>query len=130
MGTVPVLTFYRNLVITIILVGASVSMYLMFETGNRQSSLVLMALFTGWNVSPFVAMLIAMLMSQRWSWPLRRVLYLLFPAITTLALAIYSGVINFGDAKPAFVFLVVPFFSWLILILFYLMNRSRLRNSA
>ena len=100
-----------------LLVGAVGSVGLMLHVGRRKdSSRLLMALFTIWVLSPFVALGVANIVSKGWSVITRAMLYVVMLVITFGSLAIY-GALAFGPlrAKIGFVFLVVPAASWLLI---------------
>jgi hypothetical protein len=103
------LALFRLAALIAVLVGAVGSLALMFYTGRRQNSRILMILFTLWVVSPFVAAGLADRISKPWSATTRATLYCAMLALSLGTLAIYaadaSGAIR---GKAAFVFLVVP----------------------
>ena len=81
----------------------------------RYDSLVLMALFTIWVLSPFVALVLAEVVAKRWSVLTRATLHGVMLIVTLGSLAIYGSVaVGPPRSKPAFMFLVVPFGSWLL----------------
>jgi hypothetical protein len=96
--------------------GAAGSLGLMFRVGARQNSLLLIVLFTGWVLSPFVALALAELALTRWSGLTRATLHSLMVVLAAGSVAIYADV-TFGPPRPqpAFMFLMVPFGSWLLL---------------
>jgi hypothetical protein len=98
-----------------LVVGAAGSMVCMLRVGHR-SGFILLALFTVWVLSPFVALVLADIVSRGWSVRTRATLYSLMWVFTLGSLAIY-GTVAFGPPrpKPAFAFLVVPFVSWLFM---------------
>jgi hypothetical protein len=96
---------------------AGVSLALMFRAGHRNPSVVLLAMFTAWVVSPFVALLVA---TARVAAPASR-----RDAIVTAAawiVALGSPFLYAWDAvwplapKPAFLYLVVPSVSWGLIV--------------
>ena len=88
----------------------------MLYVGRRNPSVILMALFTGWVLAPFVAFLWAWVAARRWTVPARIRLYLAMLVLTLASLAIYGGVaLGPPRAKPASVFLMVPLVSWLLI---------------
>jgi hypothetical protein len=96
--------------------GAAGSIGLMLRAGHRNPSRVLLILFAIWVLSPFVALLFAIMVSKDWSVLTRATLYGVVLVLTVTSLAIY------GDAalgpprmKTAFVFVVVPPASWLLI---------------
>lgn len=103
------LAFFRVAALIAVLVGAVGSLGLMFYTGRRQNSRILMILFTLWVVSPFVVAALAERTSKPWSATIRATLYGAMLALSLGSLAVYAA-----DAsrpirgKAAFVFLVIP----------------------
>ena len=95
--------------------GAVGSVGLMFRAGHRNESLILLALFAIWVLSPFIALLSAMMISKRWSILTRGMLYGVMLMITVGSLAIYANMVSApSGTKLAFPFLVVPLGSWLL----------------
>jgi hypothetical protein len=100
-----------------VLAGALGSFGLMLHAGSRQSSLILIGLFTVWELSPFVALVCAHVASKHWSVLTRATLYSVMLVLTLGSLAIYGNVaLGPPRPKPAFVFLVVPLASWLLIV--------------
>jgi len=110
------LNLLRTAAMIAVLVGAGGSISLMFRVGRRNNSQILMVLFGMWVLSPFLVLLLATLVSKHWSVVTGTTLYSLMLVLTLGSLAIY-GDVAFGPprAKPAFVFLVVPVASWLLI---------------
>lgn len=99
-----------------VLVGAVGSLAFMFRVGRRNESALLMIAFALWVLSPFVAMARASQVSKRWSALTRATLHIIILILTPGSLLIYGNV-AFGAPRPqpAFMFLVVPFASWLLI---------------
>jgi hypothetical protein len=72
-------------------------------------------LFAAWVLSPFIAAVVAHVVSKRWSVLTRVTLSVVMLVLTLGSLVIY-GITAFGHprAKVGFVFLVVPLASWLL----------------
>ena len=98
------------------LAGAVCSVGLWLRAAQRQQSRVLLFLFAIWTLSPFAITAWANIVSKRWSVVTRATLYVVTLIVTLSSLAIYGGV-AFGHlrAKVGFVFIVVPFASWLLI---------------
>lgn len=96
-------------------VGAIGSVGLTLYTGRKNPSIVLMLLFAVWGLSPFAVLLIANLISRQWTSVTRVAMYSLMIVIPAVSLAAYSGVWTPPGTHTAFVFLVIPFLS-LVLI--------------
>src|SRR3954454_982515 len=110
------LAFLRTAALIAAPVGAIGSVALMAYTGRQNPSRLLLALFAGWVVSPFVALAAACIRAKASSAQGRAALYSLMVALTVCSLALY-GVIALGPPrqKPAFFFLMVPALSWLLI---------------
>jgi hypothetical protein len=106
----------RAVAMIAVLAGAGGSIGLMLRVGHRNNSRVLLVLFGIWVLSPFVALVWANLVSKRWAVLTRTTVYGVTLVLTLGSLAIY-GDVAFGPprAKPAFLFLVVPLASWLLM---------------
>lgn len=105
----------RGAALIAVLAGSAGSVGLMLRAG-RHSPRILLAPFTIWVLSPFVALVWANVVSKRWSVLTQATLYVVMLVLTLTSLAIYGGV-AFGHlrAKIGFVFLVVPLASWLLI---------------
>jgi len=106
----------RAAALAAVLTGAAASVALMLHAGRRNSSRLLLLGFALWVLSPFVLLILANMVSARWAVPARAALYTLMLLLTPGSLAVY-GVVALGPprAKTAFVFVVVPPASWLLI---------------
>jgi hypothetical protein len=96
--------------------GAAGSVALLLWAGRRNNSILLMVLFTLWVLSPYAALLVASVISKRWSALTRTTLYSLMLVVALGSLAIYGGdALGPPRAKAAFFFVVVPPASWLLI---------------
>jgi hypothetical protein len=96
--------------------GAVGSFGLMLHAGRRNDSRILLVLFTIWVLSPFVALVLADVVSKRWSVLTRATLHSVMLVLTLGSLAIYGDVaLGPPRAKTAFVFVVVPPASWMLI---------------
>jgi len=99
-----------------LLAGVVGSVGLTLYAGRHNPSRILMLLFTLWVLSPFVALGLAHVVSERWSLLTRAALYGLMPVLALGTLAIYAEVaLGPPRAKTASVFVVVPPASWLLI---------------
>ena len=99
-----------------VLAGAAASLGLMLHAGRRNDSRILLVLFAIWVLSPFMALVLANVVSKRWSVLTRATLYSLTLVLTLGSLAIYGDVaLGPPRAKTAFVFVVVPPASFLLI---------------
>ncbi len=109
------LRLLRTVAYIAVLVGAAGSARFTLQAGHRNPSRFLIALFVIWVVSPFVALVFANFSSQDWSIPSRAMVCSVVLVLSLGSLAIYGRVVlGPPRAKPAFVFLVVPALSWLV----------------
>jgi hypothetical protein len=88
----------------------------MLHAGRRNNSPILLALFAVWVLSPFIALVLANVVSKHWSVLTQATLCSITVALALGSLAIYGNVaLGAPRAKTAFVFVVVPPASWLLL---------------
>ena len=98
------------------LVGAVGSFSFMLRAGRRNGSLFLMVIMTVWVLSPFVALAWANLISKGWPVLNRTILYGVMLVLTVASLAVYGvNAVLPPKAQAAFVFVVVPPLSWLLM---------------
>jgi lysylphosphatidylglycerol synthetase-like protein (DUF2156 family) len=106
----------RAVALTAVVAGAGGSVGLMLWIGRRNPSRLLLVLFAVWVVAPFIALLLANTFSKRWSVITRATLYSVMLVLTLSSLAIYGNVVlRPPRSTPAFVFVVVPLGSWLLM---------------
>jgi len=98
-----------------VMAGALGSVGLMLWVGHRNPSRVLLVLFVIWDLSPFIALVLADILSKRWSVLTRATLYGVMLILTLGSLALYGDVVIRPRSQPAFMFLVVPLGSWLLM---------------
>ncbi len=122
-------SFLRTTALIVALVGAVGSMYFMFSASRKQNSIVLLGLFTAWVLSPFVGLFISNKISKRWTVTTRSLLYWLIIVLTIGSLVAYSGAFNTPQTKNAFIFLIVPLISWILLIVAVLTARRLSRKT-
>jgi ABC-type transport system involved in multi-copper enzyme maturation permease subunit len=117
-----------------LLAGAFGSVGFMLRAGHPNPSRVLLLLFAIWVLSPFVALVFAIIVSKDSSVLRRATLYGVVVVLTVSSLAIY-GAVAFGPprTKTAFAFVVVPPASWLLIAITVsiaaLISRRRARQS-
>jgi hypothetical protein len=99
-----------------VLAGAVGSVGLILRAGQRAPRLLLLLLAL-WVLSPFMAVLIAEVVSKPWPVLTRATLYGVMLVLTLGSLAIYGeDALRPRRAQPAFVFVVVPLASWALLV--------------
>jgi hypothetical protein len=105
----------RTVALIAVVAGAVGSLGLMLWVGRRNPSRILLILFTGWVLSPFIALGLADRVSKGWSVLTRATLHSVTLVVTLGSLAMY-GRVAFGPPRPtpAGMFLLVPVGSWLL----------------
>ena len=105
----------RALALVAVVIGAVGAVYFMLRVAHNQRSILLLVLFFGWDVAPFVALAWAIL-SPRWLPAGRVMVYITALVITVVSLVVYDRV-AFGPpiAQPASRFLMVPVLSWILI---------------
>ena len=100
------------------LIGVVGSVGFTLRAGQRNPSRLLIAMFVIWALSPFIAMLFGDFMFRNWPVLARATLHSVVLILSLVSLAIY-GQVALGPprSKPAFVFVVVPPLSWLLMAL-------------
>lgn len=116
--------FFRTTALMVLVVGAIGSLVFMFNAGRNQKSIMLLSLFTVWVLSPFAALFIVNKISNRWTVSMRVLLYWLMIILAIGSLVAYSGILLPQDTKNAFIFLVAPMASWILILIFILIARK------
>jgi hypothetical protein len=116
--------------VVVVLAGAGISLGLMLHAGRNNKSVLLLVLFAVWVLSPFLALVVAYVVSKRWLVLTRVTLYTLMLVLTFSSLACYSGLLSPPGTKPAFVFLVVPLITWLLIAIVIPIAASRSRRPS
>jgi hypothetical protein len=110
------LGFFHAAALIAVLVGAVGSVGLMLHAGRNNPSRLLLVLFALWVLSPFIALVFANVVSKRWSVLTRATLYTVMLVLAVGSLVIYGDVaLDPPRPKTAFVFVVVPPASWLVI---------------
>ncbi len=107
----------RTIAVLVLLAAAAGSLYFVIHAGRNNNSFILRILFVIWVLSPFVAFVFADAISKQWSWIVRRYLYWLMLIVSIGSSLIYSGVLGAIETKPAFIFLIIPLISWLLIVI-------------
>lgn len=110
---------FRKIALFLIMVGALGSLYFVVKAGHKNHAFLLVILFVFWALSPFMGLLVASVVSNRWSVLARSTLYVLIFLVPVGTLVIYSGAWSPSGVKPAFVFLIVPLVSWLLMAIVF-----------
>lgn len=97
--------------------GAAGSVSLMIRAGARQPSILLILLFTGWVLSPFVALALANVWSPSWQPITRTALYGAMLGVAFISLSVYTLHALVPGMKAGFIYLVVPAACWVLIAL-------------
>ena len=123
--TIPKPGLLRITAVVMTMAAAIGSLGRILYTGRHNNSVLLMLLFAGRVLLPFLGLLLANRSSRRWQPPRPRNLFILMLVISTGSLISYSGILIPAGTKPAFIFLVVPLISWLLIAIITLPAISR-----
>jgi len=115
---IPGISLLRAIALVVIVIAAAGSVWLTLYMGRKNSSILLIALFVFWVLSPFVALFVADRISKSWNFATRVLLYVLMFLVSIVSLAAYSGLLHVPDTKPAFMFLMMPLLSWFLIAIF------------
>ena len=122
------LNLLRTITFLVVLGGAMGSIGLVFQAGRNNDSVLLQLLFIIWVLSPFIALLVVNRNAKYWADFTTVTLYVLMLFISVGSLISYSGIVSIPDTKPAFVFLIVPLVSWvvmgIVILLAFILSRS------
>ena len=98
-----------------VLAGAAGSVGLMLRAGRSTDERLVVILIAGWVLAPFTALVLAHMLSRRWSASSRATLYYLMLVLTLGSLVIYVG--DALGAPTTAVYVGVPLASWLLIAL-------------
>jgi hypothetical protein len=110
------LDLMRSLALGVSTAGALGSFALTLQAGAKNGPAILTVLFLVWVLSPFIVLIISCMLSKRWSFRTRISLYFLMLMISFATLLTYGRLLSFSGVRPAFVFLVIPFISWILIL--------------
>jgi drug/metabolite transporter (DMT)-like permease len=111
-------TRLRSAALIALLAGAVGSVGLLLRAGHTSDQRMLLVLIAIWVLSPWVALAVADVVSKRWSPTTRTVLYYVMLVVTLGSLAMYvDDAAMPRRAQAAFVFVVVPLASWLLMVI-------------
>jgi hypothetical protein len=88
---------------------------LMMRAGARQPSILLILLFTGWVLSPFVALALANVRSPNWQPITRTALYGVMLGVSFISLSVYALHALIPGMKAGFIYLIVPAACWVLI---------------
>ena len=117
------LDLVRSLALGIGTAGALGSLALTLQAGRHNDSVILDLLFSAWVLSPFIILIILCVFSRRWPSRARLSLYIFMMGIPVVSLLFYGRLLSFSEARSAYVFLMIPLLSWIIILPSYLFLR-------
>ena len=107
----------RGVALIAVVAGSLGSVGLMLWVGHRNPSRALLFLFVVWDLAPFIGLILAEIVSKRWSAFTRATLYGVMLILALGSLAFYVDVVWRPRPQPAFMFIVVPVGSWLLMMI-------------
>ena len=113
--------YQRETVLVILSIGALLSLTKTFQAGRNNSSILLVTLFLIWVLSPFVTLFIANLKATKKPFRIQMIIYIISVVITLGSVMAYTGLWTAPGSKKAFVFLITPFLSWLLMIISFIL---------
>ena len=106
----------RKIAFAILLIGAVGSLCLVLNAG-RNAPVLLIILFTGWILTPYVALVFLNFFSKLQTIIAPSMLHWLMLLISVGSLLCYSLTFSQHNGKPATgIFLIVPFISWILIV--------------
>ena len=130
MKKILTLKLFRVIALAVWAIGAGVSVNLTLYAGHNNKSVLLVAFFVVWVLSPFAAMLAAHVFLRRRPPVVRVTVYCLMLTITLVSILAYSNTLNPFAKKPAAVFLIVPLLLWVLTLVAIPATLSRSRRNA
>ncbi len=107
--------YVRTAALIAVLAGAVGSAGLLLRAGQRTSRLLLVIMVL-WVLAPFMALVLAEVISKRWAVVVRKTLYGVMLVLTLGSLVVYvDDALRPRKAQAAFVFVVVPLVSWIVM---------------
>jgi hypothetical protein len=116
------LDLLQTVAMTLAFAGAIASLYFMFKAGRNQRSFLIIAFFTAWVLSPYAGLFLAAKTSNRRFVPIRALIYWLMIILAIGSVVAYSGILTPSGTKGAFIFLVAPFISWIVIAILILIG--------
>jgi hypothetical protein len=120
--------FLRIIALVVFAIGWIVSLGFTLHAGHNNRSVFLVILFLGWVSSPFLGQLVAASLSRHRPVVTRKAFYILMILLSIGSVVGYSGVLSPAGMKPAFIFLVIPLISWVLIMIIITVTISRARK--
>jgi hypothetical protein len=110
---------YNAVAYLVIIIGALCSLTLTYYAGRNNKSFLLSLMFMAWVLSPFIVLLLT-----NFTFKGLILNFYLSIIIALCSLICYSGILNPVGMKPAFIFLIVPLVSWVLIIIVIIRLRT------
>ena len=117
----------RTISLIFLAISAAGSLVFTFNAGRNNDSILLVALFVVWILSPFAALLLANTKVKLGPDHVKRTIYWLMIVLSIGSLVAYSRIIHFPGTSAGFIFVVGPAVFWLIILITVFFTRSRSR---
>jgi len=111
----------NTVVLVTLLIGGAASLFLMFITGHNNKSVILMTLFTIWVLSPYLALF----GTHQKNMVSTKQLNYLAPFISIGSSISYTISYFSTDKTPAFIYLLIPFISWLLIVIVIVVSKKK-----
>ncbi|MEE2897703.1 MAG: hypothetical protein VX815_04460 [Gemmatimonadota bacterium] len=108
----------RRAALVSVLVGAAGSVGAVLITGQGRDQRLLMGIMAVWVFAPFAALVLAHRLAKGWSLTTRTALHYLMLVLALGSMVLYMGdTVREAGGQNAFVFVVVPLVSWVLMVL-------------
>ncbi|MEO8711771.1 MAG: hypothetical protein ABI405_06575 [Parafilimonas sp.] len=122
------LKFLRTISLVLALLGMVISFYFTYTAGRNNDSILLRLLFLVWVSSPYLMFLFLYNRLKYWSASAQVLFYSVMIFLSLVSFLFYSGIIMLSNSKPAFIFLAIPFISWIVILAVFVIARFSLRK--
>lgn len=123
------LSIVRIVALLLVLAGWGLSLHFLLLMGKDQPSIIVKLFFITWVSLPFMVLLVMDRQLTSWKPPVRLFLCALMETIAILSAIVYSGIFTFEGRPPAFIYLVAPFVSLVIMAVSYFALRRMNHHS-
>jgi multisubunit Na+/H+ antiporter MnhG subunit len=123
------LSWLRFAAVVAVIAGAGGSLGLWIHAAQHPP-LIIIALFVIWVLSPFALLGIGYANAQRWTFEAQKALYCVTLFIALATIVIYADdALNHRSAHRAFVYVIVPPVSWLLMVAAVTVGALRARKN-
>ena len=122
------LQILRIFSLIVLLLGAISSFYFVFAGGRNNSSVLLRLLFIGWVLSPFVALLFFNIRLKQQTIRVYIIFYWFSIILSIVSFIFYKGILIIPNVNNAFIYLMIPFASWLLIGIIWIITKKVTRK--